>query len=100
MDVGGKTVIDVSVGSETVRGIAKDPFGLMCLCFYGGENICSDFEDAVYESDGAVVGGAVGVRFVGLVDELSGAGAPFHGGVAMLGHDFNEVEYDVMRGLP
>ncbi len=39
------------------------------------------------------------VCFVGFVDGFSGTGAPFLGGVAMHGHDFDEVKYDVMRGL-
>ena len=64
---GEAIVYYVSVGSEPVHGVAKNPLKLRRLGSNGGEDGRPNLEDAVHEVDWAVVCRDVWVGFVGLV---------------------------------
>ena len=81
------------MGSESIRGVAEDPFGFRCLGAYDREYGGPEFEYSVHKSYGSVVGWIMWICFVRFVYEFGGAGAPFVWCVAMFGHESEQKAY-------
>ena len=85
--VGGEAVVYISLGTESVCGVAKDALSFGCFVSYVGEDRCPYLEYAVHKRYGSIVGRVMWVGFVLFVDEFGGAGAPFLFSVAVFGHE-------------
>jgi len=63
----GHAIVDVLVGAESVRGVAKHPFGLRRLCSDSVEDGSTYLEYAIHEGNGPLVRRDVWVGFVGFI---------------------------------
>ena len=83
------------MGAESVRGVAKHPFGLLRLCSDSGEDGSPYLEYAVHDNNGYVVRWSVWVGFLGFVYKFRGNNAPFLRRLAIFGHYLEEGIYEV-----
>jgi hypothetical protein len=83
----GHAIVYVSVGAESVRGVAEYPLGLPRVCSDSGEDGSPYLEYAIHEGNGSVVRRVVWVSFVGFVYKFRGTNAQFPRRVAIFGHN-------------
>ena len=91
-----KTIVDVSVGAESVSGVVEHPLGLRRLRSDHGEDGGPYLEYAINEGNRSIVRRVVWVGFAGFVYKLRGTNAPFSRCVAMFGHYLEEDIYKVV----
>ena len=92
----GETIIYVSAGVESVRGVLEQLLGLRRLSSCSGEDGRPYLEYAIHEGNGSVVRRGVWVGFVGFVCQFCAANAPFLCHIAMIGHYLEECMYEVV----
>ena len=95
----GQAIVDVSVGAESVSGVAEYPLRLRRLCSDSGEDGCPYLEYSVHEGNGFVVRRAVWVGFIGFVYKFRGTNAQFSRRVAMSSHYLEECIYEVVGSV-